>query len=51
MNETRQLEHEEDVAIRTAIQAGDQMMGSGNATSGNDNSDPSRNSGIMGSGT
>jgi hypothetical protein len=42
-----------DTAIRTGIQAGDGQvfMGSGGATSGGGDSDPSRGGGALGSGT
>ena len=52
MNETQQHLDENEVAIRTAIRAGDQVMGSGGATGGNTggDSDPSRG-GLIGSGT
>jgi hypothetical protein len=51
MNETQQHIDQDEVTIRTGIQAGDQYMGSGGATSGGGDNDPSRNGGFLGSGT
>jgi hypothetical protein len=45
------MKEQEEVVIRTGIQAGDQMMGSGAATSGGSGDDPSRGGGTIGSGT
>ena len=51
MNEQQQhLDHEE-LNIRTGIQAGDQYLGNGGATSGGSGDDPSRGGGTIGSGT
>jgi hypothetical protein len=51
MNEATQELDENEIAIRTSIRAGDQMMGSGAATGGNTggDSDPGRQ--IYGSGS
>jgi hypothetical protein len=46
------MNEQEEVVIRTGIQAGDQIMGSGGATSGGGDNDPSRGGGgTLGSGT
>ena len=45
------MNENEEVVIRTGIQAGDQVLGSGGATSGGSGDDPSRGGGAIGSGT